>query len=266
MANTIRVGMALTNADESRMMAAWLTAAEMEVETLVEACAVASNVAGRGVGCVVADGALIASGYLTSLRRHDGRVPVVAIVDPGTQHDPAFKRAGVSVVTRPCDAATLALTVSLAYGESRQARRRPRQRAPRVPSRVSGVPATIVDISRDGVRLELARAYAARLGPQFRLQVPMVALDVVMQRAWVANASGDSVLCGAQLVNPDPSQQLAWERIMELTSTTMSLSGMSERARPGENAKDLHLLGRVSLLWSSATRVTDWASQLTRGR
>lgn len=262
----ILVGVALTNQDESRAISAWLAAAEMEVETLVEACKVESNLSGRGVGCLVADGALLASGYLTSVRRHDARVPVVAVVDAGAQHDSALARAGVSVVTRPLDQAALVLAVSLAHGEGRQARRHVRKRSPRVPSRAGGAPATIVDISSDGVRLELPRAYAAHLGPQFRLEVPMVALDVVLQRAWVASASADSVQCGAKLVNPNQSQTLAWERIMELTSGTVSRTARRDRNERTADDSERHVLGRVSQLWSAAARVGDWASHLTRAR
>ncbi len=266
MSHPILVGVALTNPDESRTVSAWLAAAEIEVETLVEACKVESNLSGRGVACLVADGALLASGYLTSVRRNDARLPVVAVVDAGAAPDAALARADVSVVTRPLDQASLVLAVSLAHGEGRQARRRVRKRSPRIPSRAGGAPAVIVDISADGVRLELTQAFAARLGPQFRLQVPMVALDVVLQRAWVASTSGGTVQCGAKLVNPNHSQTMAWERIMELTSSSVSRAERRDHNVATAVAPDLRVHGRVSQLWSAAVRVGDWASHLTRAR
>ncbi|MBP7776177.1 MAG: hypothetical protein KA371_03535 [Acidobacteria bacterium] len=265
MSHPIQVGVALPQRDERDAIAGWLAAADMDVEVLVEACKVDSDVSGRGFGCIVADAALLRSGYLASLRRQDPRVPIVAVADPAEADLPMFRR-GVSVVVRPLDATTLTLAVSLAHGEGRQARRRPRTRAPRVPSRVSGVPATIVDISSDGVRLELSRAFAAKLGPQFRLQVPMVALDVVLQRAWVATTRADLVQCGARLVAPDASQRLAWERLMEVSGTTMSLPGMHRHDQAVEAPQDARLLARVSRLLSSASTLGSWANTRTRDR
>jgi hypothetical protein len=267
MAHPIHVGVAFPQRVERDSVAAWLAAAEMAVELLVDACRIESDVAGRGFGCVVADGTFLRSGYLASLRRQDPRLPIVAVVDAADADLPIFRRS-VSVVTRPLDAATLVLNVSLAHGEGRQARRRPRSRTPRVPSRVSGVAATVLDISSDGVRLELPRAAVATLGPQFRFQVPMVALDVVLRRAWVGRAFGDVVQCGAMLVHPDAGQRLAWERLMDVSGSTMSLPGMlaNDDAPAALAAKEPRLFARVSQLLSSASAVGGWASQLTRGR
>lgn len=267
MSHPIQVGVAFSQRDEREVIAGWLRTAGMDVEVLVDACRVDSGIAGRGFGCIVADGALLVSGYLARLRQQDPRVPVVAVVDPCDTDRPMFRR-GVSVVTRPVDDQTLALSVSLAHGEGRQARRRPRTRTPRVPSRVSGVAATLIDISSDGVRLELPRASVAKLGPQFRFEVPMVALDVVLRRAWVGRATGDRVQCGAMLVSPDASQRLAWDRLMEVSGTTMSLPGMQthDAAAQAPAPKEPRLFGRVSQLLASASAVGSWTSQLTRGR
>jgi len=267
MSHPIHVGVAFPQRDERDTIAAWLSAGEMAVELLVDACRIDSDVAGRGFGCVVADGTFLRNGYLASLRKQDPRLPIVAVVDPADADLPIFRR-GVSVVPRPVDAPALVLSVSLAHGEGRQARRRPRTRMPRVPSRVSGVSATVLDISRDGVRLELPRASVAKLGPQFRFQVPMVALDVVLRRAWVGRATGDAVQCGAMLVEPDTAQRLAWDRLMEVSGSTMSLPGMHahDDARAVTATAPPRLLGRVSQLLASASAVGGWASQLTRGR
>lgn len=259
----IQVGVAVPRREEREAVMAALEHAGMSPESLVDACHVDSEVARRGFGCLVADGGLLDSGYLASVRKQDPRVPVVALVDAGHTPD-ASSRAGVSMLTRPFDAGTLALTVELAYRESRQARNRTRRRTPRVPSRVSGARATIVDISLDGVRLELASDDASKLGVRFRLQVPMVALDVALQRVWVARGRGDTVECGARLVNPDPSQQMAWQRIMDLSAATLSLPGMSDDA-PREVPAETRLLARVSSLLAS-TSLSGWAHHLSRAR
>lgn len=258
----IQVGVAIPRREEREAVMAALERAGMAVESLVEACHVESDIARQGFGCLVADGALLASGYLSSIRRGDPRVPVVALVDPAQADDAAFRR--VSVVTRPCDPAEVVARVDLAYSESRQARRRKRTRTPRVPSRVKGATATILDISLDGIRLEVAQDDAAKFGPRFRLQVPMVALDVELQRVWVRKGRHDTVECGARLVTPDPSQQMAWQRIMELSAATMSLPGMQEAA-PRPVPAEPHLLARVSSLLANSS-IGGWAHHLARAR
>lgn len=269
MSQSLLIGVACPATEERDLVVAALATAGMDVERLVEACRVDSDIAGRGIDCVVADGALLKNGFLASLRKHDARLPIVALVDPADVDAPLFRR-GVLVLTRPIDLQSLALTVSLAHGEGRQARGKKRRRTPRVPSRAAGVPAAILDISLDGVRLEVSRASVAKLGPQFRLQVPMVALDVVLRRAWVGRATGDVVQCGAMLVDPDPSQRLAWERIMELSAATVALADVRQldRVQPAAPAApaEPRLLGRVSQLFASGAALGDWATQLTRGR
>lgn len=259
----IHVGVAVPKRDERDAVIAALEHAGMSPESLVEACHVDSEVAKRGFGCIVADGTLLASGYLASVRKQDPRVPVVALIDPAQAHE-SSRGGGVSVLPRPFDACTVALTVELAYRESRQARARTRRRTPRVPSRVSGARATIVDISPDGVRLELSTADASKLGVRFRLQVPMVALDVALHRVWVARGRRDTVECGARLVNPDPSQVMAWQRIMDLSAATLSLPGMRDDESQPVPAES-RLLARVSSLLAS-TSLADWAQHLARSR
>ena len=266
MSHVLKVGLALPNTDERAAVTEWLCHAEMRVESLVEACRVDSDVSGRSLACVVADGDLLKSGYFASLHKTGARIPIVAVVHASAESDPVFTRTGVSVLVRPLDAPRVTLAVSLAHGEGRPARVGARQATPRVPSRVGDAPATILDISREGVRLELSRAHAARLGPQFRLQVPMMALDVVLRRAWVASAPGGLVHCGATLVGASASQTLAWAHIIELSTSTMSLPGMLKHDQHGTAApSSLPLLGRVSQLVSSASAVANWAGQLVRG-
>lgn len=269
MAQPIRVGVAVQDRDERARVAEWLTRAEMTVEMLVGACAVDPDVAVPGLGCVVADGTALARGYLARLRRQDPRLPVVAIVD-GKDADDASFPPGVSVVARPFDAGTLALQVALAFGEGRRARRGTR-RATGVPSKVGASSATIVDISADGVRLALPRSVGAALSPHFRLQVAMVALDVVMRRVWVRPSDGDTIECGAVLADADPSQHLAWQRIMDLAAAIPAVRPSAARkarrtTTPAHaQAGTRGVRARVSELLGAAA-FSGWSHHLSRAR
>lgn len=269
MAQPIRVGVAVQDRDERARVAEWLTRAEMTVEMLVGACAVDPDVAVPGLGCVVADGTALARGYLARLRRQDPRLPVVALVDASDEHDASFP-SGVSVVARPFDAGTLALQVALAFGEGRRARKGTR-RVAEVPSKVGSSSATIVDISADGVRLALPRSVGAALSPHFRLQVAMVALDVVMRRVWVRPASGGTIECGAVLADADPSQHLAWQRIIDLAAAMPAPRPATARkaTRPATVRKAATtargVRARVSDLLGAAA-FSGWSHHLSRAR
>lgn len=265
MVDPIRVGLALPSDHERTAVAAWLEGAEMAVERLLEGCRIDDDITDRALGCVVADGAALQQGYLASLRRQDPRLPVVAIVNRADDDAGAFRR-GVTAVVRPLDGASLVLAVSLALGEGRQARGSRRTRTSRVASRVSGVSASILDLSPDGVRLELPTAAASRLAPHFRLQVPMVALDLVVRRAWVGRARGGLVQCGATLVDPDPSQRLAWQRLIDLASSRLAIAEAVDEPRPQPlTGAERGLLGRVSNLLAGVSP-GGWSHHLSRLR
>lgn len=256
----LSVGLALPDREERDAARQWLRGGEIHAESLFEGGVADPRVAGRGFGCIVADGDLLRSGYLATLRAQVTRTPIVAVVHRGQDHDPAFRRARLSTVLRPLDARSLILAVSLAYGDGHQPRSKARKRTPRVPSRVSGAPAVILDISAGGVRLELSQAHAAKLGPQFRLQVPMVALDVVLRRAWVLSCGDGRVQCGAMLEGADARQRMAWERIAELSASTMSLPGMGRHDASDDIALDQRLLGRVSQILTTPISLPAWAT------
>lgn len=143
-----------------------------------------------------------------------------------------------------------------------------RRATPRVQSHVgadaAGVPATILDISLDGIRLDVADAEAEVLGPRFRLQVPSLGIDVELQRAWVRRVLGDRAECGARLVSPDPSQEMAWQRLLELSSATLAGSGHGD-GQPRPVPAELPLPAWVSSLLSTTT-LGGWSHHLARLR
>lgn len=259
------VGLALTRADERARVTEWLVAAGHSVDSLVDACRVDSNIEGRGFGCVLADAEVLHGGFLAAARKQDPRLPFVAVVEPGTDLASSLSRADVGLLSRPLDGPAATLAVALAFGESRQTRKRIRRRAPRLSSRAGGAPAELLDVSLEGLRLELSSTQVARLGPYFRLQVPMVALDVVVKRVWVGRASGARVQCGAILAGPDEAQRLAWDRIIELAGSTGSIVP-ARTAVDGAPGGGSRVLGRVSQLLASTSVVSGLATAWARAR
>lgn len=226
----MRVGVALVDDTERQIAAAALRDADMAPHTLTERAVLAGEIRDLYLDCVVVDAALIERGALGGLRRHDTRLPVVAVAEPSAAVSATLRRRNVVVVDRPLDPGSLSLAVALAHGEGRQARKRTRKPTGRFPARVGEAVADLLDVSDEGLRLEIDRAAAARLGPQFRLQVPMVALDVTVRRVWVGRGRGDRVQCGAVLLAPTPSQQRAWARVLDLAGSTAAVVSDGHRA------------------------------------
>ncbi|MEZ5292311.1 MAG: hypothetical protein R2745_14620 [Vicinamibacterales bacterium] len=215
MSVTMHVGLALPRAEERARVACWLRDAEMAVEDLVASSAdeADADVAGLGLDCLVADAGLLMNGFLAVVRRHDRKLPIVALAE-GRTGDPALARARVRVLPRPVDAVAVTRGVAAVHLRAPVARRRGRSPVPRLPSRAGGVPAVILDVSADGLRLEVARGDQANLGPVFRVQIPMATVEIVVRRAWVAPAPGDSLQCGGEIVAPSAAARLAWDRLL----------------------------------------------------
>ena len=143
-----------------------------------------------------------------------------------------------------------------------------RRAGPRVGTLVSadvtGGPATILDISLDGVRLSVADGAAEQIGSRFRLQVPSLGIDVELQRAWVRRVVGEAAECGALLVNPDPSQEMAWQRLLEMATQAPSTAAMANDG-PRPVPAEPRLAAWVSPLLASMT-MGGWSHHLARLR
>lgn len=177
---------------------------------------------------------------------------------------PAAVRRAVNVLERPLAAHAVTLAVALAHGEGRQARRRTRQPAGGFPVRVGGAPADILDVSDEGLRLEIDPAFAARLGPTFQLQVSMVALDVTVRRAWVGRGRGDRVQCGARLISPSLLQQQAWARVVDLAGSAGAVTPVAAPGRPATPHAPRSVSDRVSAMLAASPLVGAFTSRFLR--
>ena len=93
-----------------------------------------------------------------------------------------------SWITRPATKDTFTLSIALALAEGRPARRSPRQVVPKLLATIDGVASKIVDVSDEGVRLEIPTGASAALPPFFMLKVPAFGVAAKVKRVWVAHA------------------------------------------------------------------------------
>lgn len=264
MPSSPRVGVACPSPVERAAIADWLRSAGFEPVVLVDACFVASDFTGQPPVLVVADESLLTPHFVQAMRKGDPNRPILAI---GTADDPAkaaLVRKGVTFHTRPLSEPALLLAVSLAQAESRTARRSERKMVPRLATTIEGTPAVLLDVSNEGLRLEVDAGGGARLSPQFVVQVPMLKMSVPVQRVWVKSASagsGRKVQCGATLLASDERTLLAWQRLADPAAGRFVMP----RATPARVNAD-GLFDRMSSLLSNTPIVGALAQLPWRGR
>ena len=105
----------------------------------------------------------------------------------------------------------LLLPIALALAEVRPARRSPRTVVARVLSTVDGMSAKIVDVSSEGVRLEIPGASTSGLPPFFQLKVPSFGVIAKVKRVWVAQPGPGHSWCGGIIERPvEKGAKMAW--------------------------------------------------------
>jgi len=267
MPSSPRVAVACPRTGERAAIADWLRAAGVEPVLLVDACFVTTEFTGQPPVLVVADAALLTPSFLGAMRRGDPNRPIVAVGDTDEANEAALARRGITVYRRPLTEAALHLAVSLAQAESRTARRSPRKSVQRLATSIEGVPAVLLDVSNEGMRIEVDAARGARLSPQFVVQVPALRAGVPVQRVWVrAGGPGGAggartVQCGASLLATDDRTRAAWERLADPASGPV----MAPRPVAAKVQQD-GLFGRVSTMFSNAPVVGALAQLPWRGR
>jgi len=132
-------------------------------------------------------------------------------------------------VDRPVTRDTFLLSVALALAEGRPARRSPRRLVPRINSSVDGVSAQVIDVSAEGVRLEITGASPSVLAPYFTLRVPAFGVATRVKRVWVAMPTQGSMWCGGVIERPTEKTTEIWTNFLANapggTSSIMQMPG-----------------------------------------
>jgi hypothetical protein len=109
--------------------------------------------------------------------------------------------------------------VTMALMESRAERRSPRRTVKPFEATVNGLQSHIIDVSREGVRLELPRD-RRMLSPNFVMKVPVIGVGVTVQRRWVRLPApadpGGLMYCGGQLHKNTVLAEQAWLRFIDM--------------------------------------------------
>ena len=263
MPSSPRVGVACPRPVERAAIADWLRSAGFEPLILVGAGFVASALSGQPPVLVVADASLLTPAFLVALRKGDPNRPVLAIGDEGEPNEKMLARKGVPFHVRPLTEPALLLAVALAQAESRTSRRSPRKTLARLATNIEGAAAALLDVSNEGLRLEVDAGGGAKLSPQFVVHVPVLKVGVPVQRVWVKSATAGpvrKVQCGASLIATDEHTLRTWQRLAD-PATGQFVAPRPAAATVGSDG----LFDRMSSLISNAPIVGSLARLPWRG-
>lgn len=220
MSTSPRVGVALPRPGERAAISDWLRAGGFEPVVLVDACFVQTEVSGPPPILVVADASLLSPQFITGVRKGDPNRSILAIGDADDSRSAQLARKNITFHMRPIDESALMLAVSLAQAENHRLSRRSERRSVRVPTSIDGTAAMLLDVSTEGLRLEVDVDHGAKLSPQFVVAVPALKVAVPVQRVWVksSGAGPRKVQCGGSLLTSDERTLRVWQRLIDPNS------------------------------------------------
>jgi hypothetical protein len=130
-------------------------------------------------------------------------------------------------LARPLDRAVLNCYVTMALLEGSPLRRSERKLVNALEAVVNGVPAHILDVSVEGVRIEMLREKRAALPPYFTVRVPIMGVGVNVRRVWAraaATPAAPTLLYGGSLLPNRSSAIQGWKSLIETIPTTVPAS------------------------------------------
>lgn len=219
MANRPRIILALPDVNECATVAEWLVTEGLEPVRCAGARAAAEEMQARPFDLLVGDANMaIRSGLLAATRARNPLTPAV-IIGNGAADDP--HDALSMYLARPLERSTLVCMVSMAVID-RPVRRSVRKIVNRFEAVVNGVPSHIIDVSTEGLRLEIPRQRVSIPPPYFNVRLPLMGIAVTVQRVWArspSEARTPTIWCGGTLSANRPGAEQGWRAFVDMIPT-----------------------------------------------
>ena len=218
-----QVIIATPNADEGQELSAWLDSEGFEPLVKPTVRSANDTIAARPFDLAVIDASFVLDGGLRPFGLARFReTPVIVLGDAADGTACAPFGAQIMFLERPIDRATFICTVTMALMEGRPDRRWPRRPIRPFEASVNGMKSYIIDVSREGVRLEMPRD-RRMVTPHFALRVPLIGVGVSVQRVWVRVPRPDEKVgvmwCGGQLGKNTVLADQAWLRFIDTVAS-----------------------------------------------
>lgn len=221
MSGRARLILASPHAPEREMFADWLVQDGFEpVKAATPAAAI--DAMRRPFDLLIADaGFAFQQGLHTAARgrARNNQTPPIVIGDAGDRAAEAdADRRGAMYVSRPVEQSALVCSVSMLMMEARPTRRSVRKPITRLQASVDGVQAYIIDVSQEGLRLEIPRERRWAPPPFYSVRVPILDVGLMVQRMWAGGPSGPAAnvsWCGGALARNTPRAEKAWRTFVD---------------------------------------------------
>jgi hypothetical protein len=215
-----RIGVACPILGERATFQDWLGAAGYEPVPMLDLDQLTRDLSTRPIEALIADVSQVSAIDLPRFLRVLGpNRPLIVVGEPENALETVPR--DVTWIDRPVTRDNFLLSIALALAEGRPARRSPRKRVPRLLSQVDGVSSKVMDVSTEGVRLELTGVTPSVLPPYFTLRVPAFGVATRVKRVWVAAPGQGSVWCGGIIERGQPAKvETAWTRFLDTAPTT----------------------------------------------
>jgi hypothetical protein len=213
----------IPHTEEREALLAWLDAEGFEPISKPTAKSACDAVASQPFDLAVVDAGFVLNGGLRAFGLARFReTPMIVLGDAAESRACAPLGTQIMFLERPIERAVFICTVTMALMEARPDRRSPRRAIPPFEATVNGVKSYIIDVSREGVRLELPRE-RHMVTPQFALRVPLIGVGVSVQRVWVRvprPVENIGVMwCGGQLSKNTVLADQAWLRFIDTVAS-----------------------------------------------
>jgi len=236
-ANTVKIGVACPLPGERAAFLEWLTGTDYEPVPMLNLESVAKDLSARTIEArtearpieaLIADVSLVSAADLPRVVKMLGpNRPLVLVGAPKDRIEEVPRDA--TWISRPVTRDNFLLSIALALAEGRPARRSPRQVVPRLLATVDGVASKIVDVSDEGVRLEVTGQSSAALPPYFILKVPAFGVAAKVKRVWVTPGPSNLWCGGIVERSAEKAAKMPWTAFVKaapLAGNKLSTGGL----------------------------------------
>jgi len=221
MSSRSRIVVASPHAAERETLATWLSSEGFEPVRAASAPAAIEALRAKSFDLFVTDYdfALVNEVHAAARgKARNSQTPIVVLGQADAAAQSRMETRGASYVVRPVDRTNFMCILSMALADDRPMRRSVR-RPVRFEATADGTPCHLLDVSNEGLRLELPRTRRSLL-PYFNVRVPIVGTTMIAQRVWiagmrVAGTASDVICCGAALVNNNARIDRAWRMFVD---------------------------------------------------
>jgi hypothetical protein len=216
MANRPRIILVLPDVTECATVAEWLVADGFEPVPCPSPRSAAENMRTSPFDLLVADASVALRDGLPAVSR--GRNPLTPTIVIGNGAAGASDALSM-YLDRPLERGVFVCTVLMAMMDGPPARRSERKVVNRFEAVVNGVASRIIDVSTEGLRLEIPRQRLSIPPPYFNVHLPLVGVAVTVQRIW-ARSPGQGrmpmIWCGGALSANRPGAEQGWRAFVEM--------------------------------------------------